>query len=105
MGGDWYDVVRRGDGIMHLTVGDVAGRGIRAAVLMGQLRNAFRAYALEFTSPGELIRCLARHLGEDQMATTVCVTIDPYTREYSYASAGPADAARRRHTAKVSWIV
>ncbi len=46
IGGDWYDVVVRPDGLVHLTVGDVAGRGIEAATLMGQIRNAFRAYAL-----------------------------------------------------------
>ena len=51
VGGDWYDAVRRPDGILHLTVGDVAGGGIPAAVLMGQLRNAFRALAYEHTSP------------------------------------------------------
>ena len=51
VGGDWYDVVRRCDGIVHITVGDVAGRGISAAVLMGQMRNAFRAYAYDHTRP------------------------------------------------------
>ena len=56
IGGDWYDVVHRDDGLVHLTVGDVAGRGIGAAALMGQLRNAFRAYALDHASPG---RCCA----------------------------------------------
>ena len=54
VGGDWYDALRRPDGIVHLTVGDVAGRGIAAAVLMGQLRNAFRALAYEHTSPAEI---------------------------------------------------
>ena len=51
VGGDWYDAVRRPDGILHLTVGDVSGRGIPAAVLMGQLRNAFRALAYERRRP------------------------------------------------------
>jgi anti-sigma regulatory factor (Ser/Thr protein kinase) len=88
VGGDWYDVVRRPDGILHLTVGDVAGRGIEAAVLMGQLRNAFRAYALEHVSPAAIILRLANHVGEDGMATVVCVTYDPYTRALLYASAG-----------------
>jgi serine phosphatase RsbU (regulator of sigma subunit)/anti-sigma regulatory factor (Ser/Thr protein kinase) len=88
VGGDWYDVVRRPDGIVHLTVGDVAGRGIDAAVLMGQLRNAFRAYALDHVSPAAIIRRLGRHVSEDGMATMVCVTYDPFTREMVYASAG-----------------
>jgi serine phosphatase RsbU (regulator of sigma subunit)/anti-sigma regulatory factor (Ser/Thr protein kinase) len=88
VGGDWYDVIRRSDGIVHITVGDVAGRGIPAAVLMGQMRNAFRAYAYDHTSPAELLRRMRRHITGDEMATAVCLTLDPYTRELTYASAG-----------------
>ena len=88
VGGDWYDVVRRGDGIVHVTVGDVAGRGLTAAVLMGQMRNAFRAYAYDLTSPAELLRRMRRHIRDDEMVTAVCMTLDPYTQELTYASAG-----------------
>ena len=77
VGGDWYDAVRRPDGMLHLTVGDVAGRGIPAAVLMGQLRNAFRALAYDHTSPGEIARRLTRLVPLDGMATAVFLTIDP----------------------------
>jgi serine phosphatase RsbU (regulator of sigma subunit)/anti-sigma regulatory factor (Ser/Thr protein kinase) len=88
VGGDWYDVVRRCDGIVHITVGDVAGRGIGAAVLMGQMRNAFRAYAYDHVSAAELLRRMRRHITGDAMATAVCLTLDPYTQELTYASAG-----------------
>ena len=88
VGGDWYDAVRRSDGIVHVTVGDVAGHGVTAAVLMGQLRNAFRAHAYEHTSPAELLRRMLRHVDEDEMATALCLTLDPYTQELTYASAG-----------------
>jgi serine phosphatase RsbU (regulator of sigma subunit)/anti-sigma regulatory factor (Ser/Thr protein kinase) len=88
VGGDWYDVIRRSDGIVHITVGDVAGRGIAAAVLMGQMRNAFRAYAYDHTSPAELLRRMRRHIAGEEMATAVCLTLDPYTQELTYASAG-----------------
>lgn len=88
VGGDWYDLVRRPDGIVHLTVGDVAGHGIEAAVTMGQLRNAFRAYALEHASPAAVVLRVAHHAGDDGMATMLCVAYDPYARELSYASAG-----------------
>jgi serine phosphatase RsbU (regulator of sigma subunit)/anti-sigma regulatory factor (Ser/Thr protein kinase) len=88
VGGDWYDAVRRADGIVHVTVGDVAGHGVTAAVLMGQLRNAFRAHAYEHTSPAELLRRMLRHVDEDEMATALCLTLDPYTQELTYASAG-----------------
>ena len=88
VGGDWYDIVRRPDGVLHLTVGDVAGRGIDAAISMGQLRNAFRAYALEHVSPAAIVDRLARHVPEDEMATMVCATFDPLTRELTYSTAG-----------------
>ena len=88
VGGDWYDALRRPDGIVHLTVGDVAGRGIGAAVLMGQLRNAYRALAYEHTSPAEISRRLLRHVPDAGMATAVFLTFDPYTGELAYSSAG-----------------
>jgi serine phosphatase RsbU (regulator of sigma subunit) len=88
IGGDWYDAVVRPDGLVHVTVGDVAGRGIEAATLMGQIRNAFRAYALEHSSPAEVLVRLLRHVVADDMATAVILTIDPATRVVRCASAG-----------------
>jgi serine phosphatase RsbU (regulator of sigma subunit)/anti-sigma regulatory factor (Ser/Thr protein kinase) len=88
VGGDWYDAVRRPDGRLLLSIGDVAGRGLRAATLMAQLRNAFRAYAFEHASPAEVVRAMLRHVPDDEMVTTVCVAIDPYTQEYRYSLAG-----------------
>ena len=90
--GDWFDVLRAPDGIMQITVGDVAGHGVAAAALMGQLRNAFRAYAYEHVSPAALMSRLHRHIGPDEMATAVVITIDPYAREL----ATPLPATRRR---------
>jgi len=88
VGGDWYDAVRRPDGLLHVSVGDVAGRGIAAATLMAQLRNAFRAYAFDCTSPAEITRRLQRHIPSGGMVTTVCLTFDPYTRRFGYSLAG-----------------
>ena len=88
VGGDWFDVLRRPDGIVQITVGDVAGRGVAAAALMGQLRSAFRAYAYEHASPAAVMTRLQRHIVQDEMATAICIAIDPYTREVPYASAG-----------------
>ena len=88
VGGDWYDAVRRPDGLLHVSVGDVAGRGIHAATLMAQLRNAFRAYAFDCSSPAEITRRLLRHVPDGGMVTTVCLTLDPYTRRLGYSLAG-----------------
>jgi serine phosphatase RsbU (regulator of sigma subunit) len=81
-------VMQRSDGVVHITVGDVAGRGVAAAALMGQLRNAFRAYAYDHTSPAEIMWRLIRHMGDDEMATAICITIDPASRRLTYSSAG-----------------
>src|SRR5205085_3724161 len=58
VGGDWYDVVRLPNGQLGLAVGDVAGHGLRAASIMGQLRMALRAYAAEDTSPVRVMQRL-----------------------------------------------
>lgn len=55
VGGDWYDVLPMPNGTLGFAMGDVVGRGVAAAALMGQLRSALRAYALEGHRPG---RCL-----------------------------------------------
>ena len=89
VGGDWYDAVRRPDGILQLCVGDVSGRGVAAATIMGTQRNTFRAYAYECVHPAEIIRRMLRHVeGESAMITVACVSIDPYTAELTYSRAG-----------------
>jgi serine phosphatase RsbU (regulator of sigma subunit)/anti-sigma regulatory factor (Ser/Thr protein kinase) len=88
IGGDWYDVVRRNDGIVHVIVGDVAGRGLGAAMVMGELRTAFRAYSFDYARPADVMRHLSRHVPRDEMVTAICLAIDPYTGEVRYASAG-----------------
>ena len=88
VGGDWYDAVRRPDGVVLVTVGDVAGRGVSAAVLMGQLRNSFRALSYEHTSPAEIARRLTSIVPETGMATATFLALDPYTGELRYSSAG-----------------
>ncbi|MDT3440505.1 MULTISPECIES: SpoIIE family protein phosphatase [unclassified Pseudofrankia] len=55
VGGDFYDVIPLAGGRVGLAIGDVMGRGLRAAAVMGQLRAALRAYALEEWGPAELL--------------------------------------------------
>jgi PAS domain S-box-containing protein len=91
IGGDWYDAIELEDGRVEVVVGDVVGHGLRAATVMGQLRNAFRAYALVETSPAQTLVRLNRLLakdGRDLMATALCVAIDRDTGEIEVASAG-----------------
>jgi serine phosphatase RsbU (regulator of sigma subunit) len=89
VGGDFYDVVVQPGGCVMATIGDVAGRGLPAATVMGQLRAATHAYALEGHPPGELLEHLNRlMLSMDLFATAACAAIDPATGEVVYAAAG-----------------
>ena len=88
VGGDWYDALLRPDGILQLCVGDVSGRGVGAATVMGRMRGTFRAYAYDLVSPAEILRRMLRHVNEDEMITAVCVSIDPLEGVLSYSSAG-----------------
>ncbi|MBU3061996.1 SpoIIE family protein phosphatase [Nocardia sp. NEAU-G5] len=91
IGGDWYDVVQLRDGAIGLVVGDCVGRGLSAAVVMGQLRTAARALLLRGAGPAQLLAELdtvaARIPGA--MCTTVCAAIlDPERGVLRYSNAG-----------------
>jgi serine phosphatase RsbU (regulator of sigma subunit)/anti-sigma regulatory factor (Ser/Thr protein kinase) len=91
VGGDWYDAIPLEDGRVGLAMGDVVGHGLGAASLMGQLRHATRAYALEGHSPpGVLDRLdrLVRSLPGAQMATLLYMVVDWDLTTVRFASAG-----------------
>ena len=91
VGGDWYDVVPLGGGRLALVIGDVMGRGVPAAAVMGQLRTAARTCARLDLRPGEVLDvldALLRDLDEDAIATCIYAAFDPHTRELRLASAG-----------------
>lgn len=91
VGGDWYDVITLGAGRTALVIGDVMGRGVRAAAVMGQLRTAVRAYARLDLPPHEVVQLLdglASEIDPSQIATCVYAVHDPNEGTLSYASAG-----------------
>ncbi|CAG7649069.1 ATP-binding SpoIIE family protein phosphatase [Actinacidiphila bryophytorum] len=91
VGGDWYDVITLGAGRTALVIGDVMGRGVRAAAVMGQLRTAVRAYARLDLPPHEVVQLLdglASEIDATQIATCVYAVHDPSEGRLSYASAG-----------------
>src|SRR5262249_36835299 len=55
VGGDWYDVFELARGRLGVAIGDVVGHGVRAAALMGQLRTALHAYAMQDYGPGRTL--------------------------------------------------
>ncbi|MER7535293.1 SpoIIE family protein phosphatase [Streptomyces sp. NPDC097704] len=91
VGGDWYDVITLGAGRTALVIGDVMGRGVRAAAVMGQLRTAVRAYARLDLPPHEVLQLLdglAAEIDASQIATCVYAIHDPNEGKLVYASAG-----------------
>ncbi|SEQ82002.1 GAF domain-containing protein [Lentzea xinjiangensis] len=91
VGGDWYDVFKLPDGRIGVVIGDVAGSGLKAAVVMGRLRSALRAYALDYSDPAEVLAKLDRkasHFEHETMATVAYAVIDTTTHRMSLAVAG-----------------
>ncbi|MGC5015410.1 SpoIIE family protein phosphatase [Streptosporangium sp. DT93] len=91
VGGDWYDVIRISDAEVVLVIGDIVGKGLRAAASMGRMRNALRAYALEDPDPGRTLGRLNRMTAgrHDRMhATVLCVRLSLTDGRLRYASAG-----------------
>jgi serine phosphatase RsbU (regulator of sigma subunit) len=73
LGGDWYDVFVLPSGKVGLVMGDVEGHGLRSAVVMGRLRSALRAYALEHEDPAEVLSRLDRKLCHFERGITATV--------------------------------
>jgi serine phosphatase RsbU (regulator of sigma subunit) len=91
VGGDWYDVFTLPSGELCVTVGDVAGSGLPAAVIMGRMRSALRAYALETSDPAEVLGRLDRkmhHFEPDALATVLYAVIEPGLDRMHVALAG-----------------
>jgi serine phosphatase RsbU (regulator of sigma subunit) len=88
VGGDWYDVFTLPSGELCVVMGDVAGSGLPAAVIMGRMRSALRAYALETPDPAEVLDRLDRkmqHFEPDAMATVLYAVTD-LTRDQMHIS-------------------
>jgi len=80
VGGDWYDVFTLPSGELCVVIGDVAGSGLPAAVIMGRMRSALRAYALEASDPAKVLGRLDRkmqHFEPEAMATVLYAVLDP----------------------------
>jgi len=103
VGGDWYDVIPLSAGRVGIVIGDVEGRGARAAAIMGQLRAALRAFAQDDKPPAEMLRKLEEwcrtlgHVEVDAHGVPTPVTpivsctylvYDAWTRRLAFANAG-----------------
>jgi sigma-B regulation protein RsbU (phosphoserine phosphatase) len=91
VGGDWYDVFTLPSGELGVVIGDVAGSGLPAAVVMGRMRSALRAYALQTTDPGSVLDRLdqkMQHFEPGAMATVTYAVFDRTLDRVHIASAG-----------------
>jgi phosphoserine phosphatase RsbU/P len=91
VGGDWYDVFTLPSGELCVVIGDVAGSGLPAAVIMGRIRSALRAYALETRDPAEVLARLDRklqHFEAETMATVLYAVIEPGLERMNICLAG-----------------
>jgi anti-sigma regulatory factor (Ser/Thr protein kinase) len=91
VGGDWYDVFTLPSGWVCVAIGDVVGRGLRAAAMMGRLRSALRAHALFGTDPAEVLARLdqqVQHFYRDAMATVQLAMVEPSLARMHLSSAG-----------------
>ena len=91
VGGDWYDIIPLTGGRVGLVIGDVMGRGIAAAAVMGQLRATVRACALAEDSPAAvlgLVDAAMSSLEQTSLTTCLYAVFDPATRRLRLASSG-----------------
>ncbi|HEX6472074.1 MAG TPA: SpoIIE family protein phosphatase [Streptosporangiaceae bacterium] len=104
VGGDWYDVIPLSAGRVGLVIGDVEGRGARAAAIMGQLRAALRAFAQDDKPAADILRKLdewVRTMGAPErfgydddgaprapLVSCTYFVYDAWSRELSFANAG-----------------
>ena len=91
VGGDWYDLFTLPSGQLWIVVGDVTGSGLRAAVTMGRIRSALRAYTLLDEPPERVLDLVDRkvtHFEIDAIATVLCAAMDPPYDVMTLAVAG-----------------
>ncbi|GLZ60722.1 GAF domain-containing SpoIIE family protein phosphatase [Micromonospora sp. NBRC 107095] len=91
IGGDWYDVFTLPSGWLGAVIGDVSGHGLPSAVVMGRIRSALRAYALDSDDPAQALTSLDRkihHFEAGTLTTAVYALITPDRTRMHVSSAG-----------------
>lgn len=92
IGGDYYDFLRIADDVLGVSVADVSGKGVSAALYMAKLSSEMRFHARGCLSPGAVLQRLNRSLAEEMEAgmfvTLALLVIEPSHRRLTIASAG-----------------
>jgi phosphoserine phosphatase RsbU/P len=92
VGGDYYDVLPFGRETLGVCIGDVAGKGLPAALLMSNLQAAFRGFASPVMSPealcDKLNSLICRNIASDRFITFFYAQLDGAARQLRYTNAG-----------------
>jgi PAS domain S-box-containing protein len=105
VGGDWYDAFRLPDGRVVLSVGDVAGSGLTAAVTMASVRQSIRTAALINPDPVAVLDAvdrIVRAMGQDRFVTAFVGVLDPVCAELAFANAGHPPPLLRHPDGRIS---
>lgn len=104
VGGDWYDAMRLLDGRVVISIGDVAGSGLHAAVTMGNMRQIIRGIAQVHADPALMLDAADRALRlehPEQFVTAFVGVIDTIAKTFAFASAGHPPAMLRHPDGRV----
>jgi PAS domain S-box-containing protein len=99
VGGDWYDAFRLADGRIVVSIGDVAGSGLQAAVTMANVRQAIRGVAQVHADPGLMLEAAdaaLRAQEPERFVTAFVGVIEPLVGTLTFASAGHPPPFLRR---------
>ncbi|MEL7367415.1 MAG: SpoIIE family protein phosphatase [Myxococcota bacterium] len=103
VGGDFYDFVRLPDNRLGIVVGDVAGKGISAALYMARLTRDLRYFALAESDPARVLEWMNRAVAEsghdDIFVTLIYAVLDASHRRLTIANAGHMPLVVRRKAA------
>jgi GAF domain-containing protein/anti-sigma regulatory factor (Ser/Thr protein kinase) len=91
VGGDWFDAFPLPDGRVMLSIGDVFGHGLHAAVVMSSIRHGLRVLALQQSQPDRMLQVIDEALARDYpeaLASAIVAVIDPDAQALTYAIAG-----------------
>ena len=108
VGGDWYDVIEPKPGCVAVVIGDVAGRGVEAAAVMGRLAMTLRAYVADGRDPDAAVGGLdqlMKTLQQPQMATLLHLNLDLESNTAKFVRAGHPPALLRRTDGEIVELV
>ncbi len=108
VGGDFYDIFELEDDKVGVIIGDVSGKGIKAATLTSLVRNTIRAYAYEEELPSVILKkaneAIRRIVPVGSFITLFLGIVDMHSRKLLYCSAGHPSVLLKRKTAEVELL-